>query len=255
VPSLAELQADFVRALRDRHAPSPDAVTSHTSARPVARFDVYRRNVHASLIQLLEARFPAVARLTGEEFFRAMALAFVTAALPRSPVLIGYGEDFPDFAERFEPAADLAYLADVARLEWLQHAAYHAADAKSLTATDLAVIPPDALPAVQFRLHPSLRLLTSPYPVLAIWRTNREDTEVKQVALDAGADALLILRPALDVEVRRLPPGAATFIDALAQGQPLAEAAAIASAQSDHFELHKVLAGVISAGAISGYTL
>ena len=34
----------------------------------------------------------------------------------------------PGFLESFEPARGLPYLGDVARLEWLRHAAYHAAD-------------------------------------------------------------------------------------------------------------------------------
>ena len=62
-----------------------------------------------------------------------MARAFVHAHKPRSPVMIAYGEDFPEFADAYLAAADvpprIAMAADVARLEnaWVE--AYHAEDA------------------------------------------------------------------------------------------------------------------------------
>ena len=86
----------------------------------------------SALIGAIEARYPVTRRLVGDEFFRAMARAYVAEEKPRSPVLIHYGADFPDFVARFEPAREIAYLADVARLEnaWVE--AYHAAEAAPL---------------------------------------------------------------------------------------------------------------------------
>ena len=77
-------------------------------------------------------RYPVTRRLVGDDFFRAMARAFVAAQKPRSPVLIHYGADFPAFVEAFEPAREIPYLTDVARLEnaWVE--AYHAAEAPAL---------------------------------------------------------------------------------------------------------------------------
>jgi len=53
----------------------------------------------------------------GEEFFGAMAAAFVLECPPRSPVLASYGDELPEFIAGFASARDLAYLPDVARLE------------------------------------------------------------------------------------------------------------------------------------------
>ena len=55
--------------------------------------------------------------LVGEEFFRAMAQIHVRAHRPRSPLMFEYGDELPDFIAGFPPAADVPYLADVARLE------------------------------------------------------------------------------------------------------------------------------------------
>ena len=61
------------------------------------RFAVYRNNVAVGLIGALEARYPVSRRIAGDELFRAMARAFVRARKPRSPVMIAYGGEFPEF--------------------------------------------------------------------------------------------------------------------------------------------------------------
>ena len=71
-------------------------------------------------------------RITGVDFFRAMARFHIRATPPTSPLLFEYGRDFPDFIETYEYARAMPWLADIARIEraWLD--AYHAADAGPL---------------------------------------------------------------------------------------------------------------------------
>ena len=109
------------------------------------RFAVYRNNVHVSLVEALAKAFPITLRLVGDAFFRAMARAYVADHKPQSPLLIRYGESFPEFVAGFAPAARLAYLPDLARLEqaWLR--AYHSAEARPLEAQDVARLAPDDL--------------------------------------------------------------------------------------------------------------
>jgi hypothetical protein len=59
----------------------------------------------------------------------------------------------------------------------------------------------------------------------------------------AGEDAL-ITRPELDVELRRLPPGAAVFLTRLAGGEFLGNAAAAAFEAALQFDLAVNLAGL-----------
>ena len=59
-----------------------------------------------------------------------MARAYIAAEKPRYALIIHYGESFPDFIEAFEPARELAYLPDVARLESAWVESYHAAEAR-----------------------------------------------------------------------------------------------------------------------------
>jgi hypothetical protein len=245
----AHTQDVFAAALLDPEQPVPAGVTSHTSAMPARRFAVYRNNVVVGLARALATRFPAVERIVGEEFFAAMARVFVIAHPPLSPLLMKYGDAFPDFIDGFAPAAQLSYLADVARLEAARTRAYHAADAEPLDPAQLQAIEPEALGGVSFLLHPSTEIIRSAHPIVTIWAMNAGETELGAIE-DWRSEDALIVRPHLDVEVRALPAGGAAFLDALRAGRPLAEAVDIATAESAQFDLAANLAGLIGSGLI-----
>ncbi len=244
-------QGAFAEALIDRDRPVPAGLTSWTGERPPRRFGVYRNNVSGALIEALGVRYPVIKRLVGDEFFRAMTREYVLSHLPQSPVLIHYGGEYPDFIAEFPPAANVSYLADVARLESAYWQAYHAADAMPLAKERLAAVAPERLAALTFTFHPAVFIVASAYPIVSIWETNSHDAEVRPVDLSVSEDAL-VTRPALSVEVRRLPEGGATFLRALKAGARLGDAAATAIAASPGFDLARNLAGLIEAQVIAG---
>lgn len=157
---LANLQREFAGAVLDAEAKVPVEVARKAGGAPSRRFSVYRNNVYASLMDVLAGRFPVVARLVGEEFFRAMARSYIAREPPRSAVLIRYGASFPAFIASFAPAESVPYLVDIASLEWAWHAAYHAEDAAPLPTMDLARAVDHAEDAV-LKLHPSLGVVRS----------------------------------------------------------------------------------------------
>ncbi len=245
--SLAELQAQFSRAMLETRLAAPPGLIR------ARRFSVHRNNLYASLADALRARYPVTLRLVGEDFFKTAASLFAGAHPPSTPVLIEYGEGFPAFLESFEPARGLPYLAAVARLEWLRHAAYHAADRPPLTASSLAAVPPERAGALRFEFHPSAGLISSPYPIVSIWETNAHDEDVRPIGPELPGEAALAVRPELQVNVVRLDPAAHAFAAALASGETLAQAAAKAAVH-DGFDLGSSLAKLIAAGAFSGFT-
>jgi hypothetical protein len=80
-----------------------------------------------------------------------------------------------------------------------------------------------------------------------IWAMNAGDHDVAEIS-DWSAETALVVRPALAVEVRRLPPGADAFLARLAAGERLADAAGAALAQSPDFDLAANLAALFSQG-------
>jgi putative DNA-binding protein len=242
--------AAFAPALLDPDLATPAVVAGPKSKAAVKRSNVYRNNVTDSLINALAATFPATLRITGVDFFRAMARFYVRATPPTSPLLFDYGWDFPDFIERYEYAQSVPWIKDVARIEraWLD--AYHAADAELLTPHDLAAIPSERLPNAVLKPHPATRVIRSRFSAVTAFTASRSDGPPKQIEVVEPEDALLT-RPALEVEVRQLPPGGAIFVGRLITGECLGAAASAAFAKSPSFDLSANIRGLLEAGAFT----
>jgi Putative DNA-binding domain len=234
--------------LIDPEYPAPAGVIGPNGKRAALRYNVYRNNVTVSLIDALAAIFPATQRITGVEFFRAMARFHIRATPPTSPLLFEYGRDFPDFIASYEYARPMPYLADTARIEraWLD--AYHAADMAPMTVEQLAAVSAETLPGLVFVPHPATRLVRSQFSAVSIFAANRAPGPVPSIESAVPEDAL-ITRPDQEVIVRLLPPGGAEFLMALQSRRPFGEAAAAAGEASRGFDLAGNIAGMLEAGA------
>jgi len=247
-PSFRETVDAFAAALADPAAATPAQTRGRVGAPDALRFAVYRNNIALSLIASLAARYPITRRLVGEDFFRAMARAYAAANKPNTPVLIRYGGDFPAFIAGFDPARDLAYLADVARLEnaWVE--AYHAAEAAPLALAALAGLDEESLAAAGVVFHPAARLLSSDHPVASIWAAHQGVGEVARVENWRPEEAL-ITRPEAEVLLRVLPPGGFAFANALLKDASVGEAHQAVGVEN--FDAGAHLVGLIEAGALT----
>jgi hypothetical protein len=247
---LSSWAALFSSALLDPERATPAIVAGPAGKGALRRYNVYRNNVTVSLIDALAAVYPAVRRITGADFFRAMARFHVRAMPPTSPLLFDYGHDFPAFIAAYEHAQGMPWLADVARIEraWLD--AYHAADATPMSADALAAIAPERLADAVFTAHPAARVVRSPYAAVTIFAANRGEGAVDPIDVGTAADAL-ITRPDAEVVVRHLPDGGAVFLVNLMAGRTLGEAAAAALGSSPSFDIAANIAGMIEAGVFT----
>jgi hypothetical protein len=247
---LSSYAAWFASALIDPERATPTGVTGPDGKAAIKRYNVYRNNVTVSLIDALAATYPAVQRITGVEFFRAMARFHVRATPPTSPLLFEYGRDFPAFIETYEYALAMPWLADVARIEraWLD--AYHAADAAPLSSDALASIPPERLADAAFTAHPATRVLRSPFAAVTIFAANRSGASVARIDAGTPEDAL-ITRPDAEIVVRHLPDGGAVFLESLISGRSLGKAAASALESTPSFDIAAGIAGMIEAGVFT----
>jgi len=252
---LAERQHDFAAALLDPGLPMPIGLVGPDGEPSPKRFAVYRNNVVVGLMEALKDAFPAVHRIVGADFFRAMACAYARVEPPRSPIMLDYGAGFPDFVRQFEPAAVLPYLADVARIERAWTEAYHAAEASPVDPSAFARISPDELAVIRLALHPSLRLVRSNFPSLTIWQMNIADGVPAPVDIASGGEDVLIVRPSADVEVRSIPRGSPEFIQALGEKASVVAALKAALTANAHFDLSANLSDLMRAGALIGYSL
>lgn len=215
----------FAKPLLNPDLPPPAGLKAWNGSDPATRYAVYRNNVVQSLIDALADTFPVVQQLVGKVFFHAMAGGFVRQSPPTSPVLAHYGEQFADFVARFAPAFPLPYLADVARLEWAYVSAFHAADVSALPAHILAerLAQPERLAATCLRFAPHVRLIRSDFAVVSLWHAHQTDAELS--AIDwSQAEAALVVRPELEVQVIPLACSTADLLQALLAGHSLGTA-------------------------------
>lgn len=203
------------RVLTGLHRGGPAPCQLFVDSQCEARFAVYRASYLANLTEALRDIYPVVDRLVGSDFFSGTARAYIAEHPSASGDLHAYGAGFPAFLEAFEPAREFVYLPDVARLEWFAHEAFHAAEAEPMALARLAEIPPERHGALRFRLHPTVRLLASDYPVHRIWQVNQPDFGGNpHVDLGTGGVRLAVYREGLQIVV--LPLFAGTYRLALA---------------------------------------
>jgi hypothetical protein len=247
--ALRDLQAAFGRALQGEPEPALLEEIAGDGLPPGARLAIYRHHVRTTLTDVLATAYPVVRRLVDPRFFGYAADQFIGRCLPAGPCLFEYGESFAEFLAGFPPCRDLAYLPDVARLEWALHVAWCADDATPLDPARLAAVPAQTRPRLALRLDPSVSYLDSPWPIDAIWRGHQsEAAEATPVDVAAGGTQLEVRRRADEVVFRSLDAGTFAFRRALHAGQPMAEAADRALAVRPDFPLAQAIGDLLQEG-------
>jgi hypothetical protein len=242
---LTRLQAAFADAVFFDHAPIPATIRDASGRGCASRFSVYRNNVFAGLINAVAARYPVVRKLLWEDGFNRIAQLYVAAEPPRSPVLLEYGDSFPQFLRSIGQSTSADYLADVAELEAARTRAYHSADATPVCRDAFGRLSPDEISDLRLALHPSVQLLKSRFPVVGIWEAN---VYANDNTLNLWqAECALIARPRLQVEVRRLTPGAYEFLLALSEDCCVSEAVDRSTANAPEFDLAEAFEALICA--------
>jgi hypothetical protein len=252
--ALLELQEAFARTVRSGKSTGIEALVASGRIAAEGRLAVYRNHFLISLGDALATTFPVVRRLVGEACFRAVARRFVQELPPRSPCVAEYGSDFAEFLAQLPPTSDLAYIADVARLEWALISAAAADDVPAVSPEGLAATDPLRLAGARLTLHPSFILLASAFPIDLIWRANQTCGAPPIVDLAAGEARLLVHRCNGEVGWTALPPDAFIFVVALVHGLSIAQAMQTA-VDRDGFDPAAVLALLLQNGLIVDYSL
>lgn len=226
--TLTHFQDDFVNALMGRTPPSLE----HLIQQP--GFRVYRNTVMKGVSDSLIANFPAIERLVGSEWLRAAALIHALESPPVDARLLFYGADFPDFLDGFEPARQLPYLGNVARLDRLWIEIHCAPQATPLDVSTLGNLIPEQLQDLRLKPGPAAgwRWFDG-QPAYTLWRCNREHLDIPD-DLEWRSEGVLITRKAGQVVWQPLSLAGCTFLDACAADRSFGQAIALASdAQPD----------------------
>lgn len=252
---LRELQAEMCAALLGGSLAGAATAVLEDGLAPDARLAIYRHHVFATLTDVLKAAYPVVCRLVDERFFGYAADQYIRRHPPAGPCLFEYGETFAHFLATFPPCRDLAYLPDVARLEWAMNVAEHARDVVLLDGRALQGLAAADTPRLTFAFDPSLTLLASPWPTDRIWRANQPATVETPVDLGAGGVRLDVRRVGDDVVFRSLDEATWAFRRTLLEGQTLEEAATVALAIDPTCDLAGMLRALFDEPVLTAFTL
>lgn len=260
VARLAATQRQFAQALW--HPQS-------SVATPFGRgLGVYQNNTRLTLLSAVETTYPVIARVLGDEFFTGLARSYVITTPSVSGNLFGYAKQFGAWLRHWlaaledrDEAAELAYLPDLAQLEWLVHQAHFAPDAPTFDFNALQAVNPAQQGALCFKLHPSCALLTADYPVAQIWRMHQGNAAAPpSIDWDAVPERLLLWRQSLSqfeiaVKLEECAAGAHQFLNDLASGETFMQAASSALAIDATLDLQALLLDLVSDGVITGFML
>ncbi|MDE2236068.1 MAG: putative DNA-binding domain-containing protein [Gammaproteobacteria bacterium] len=250
-PSLPELQRQFAAAVAGG---TPAALLDTVSGKgldPAARLQIYRNIVHNNHAAALRTAYPAVLKLVGEDFFESVAARYFRDRPTSTGNLQDYGADFPDYLTRLPEVSGLAYLPDIALLEWARQESILATDAEPVSITEIAkTTQPDHL---RITLHPSLRLVSSAHPVLDIWRFCQE-TDPGNLELSGKSQNVLVWRDGPQIAMQEIDAGVYAFIAALLSTEPLVAAHETALQAAKDFDLSQCLHWLFTNGLVTDLT-
>lgn len=247
---LRRFQDDFAKALLEPSyagaTPELAELAQHSA------FAVYRNNVMKSCIDALQANYPAVARLVGDEWFRAAAALYARAHPPVQPMLLQYGQGFERFLAGFAPANELPYLPGVARLDRFWTEAHIARDEAPLDPCALAALDETMLLRQVLRPHASARWCWfDTHPVVTIWQRNRAPGPIDESASDWHGEGALVVRTDGSVRWLGLDAAAYAFLVTCAHGGTLGDAASAALAVDANVDVAGLVGPLLDAGAFA----
>lgn len=218
---------------------------------PAERFEIYRNNVFGSLFEVLSAAFPVTLNLAGFAAFRRAAASFIAKAPPLRPHLASYGDGFADFLPGLAFFAERPALIEMAQLEWARIESLFAADADSLDARALGALPPESLPDLRLKLHPSARILESRWPINDLWHQAQGEGTAPELPAAPKAEKILVLRPAWQVLQLALSSGDHAFLSALSDGKTFGQAAEAALGAEPSLDLQALLFAHLNRGSFA----
>lgn len=224
MPALRELQAqmrDYL--LQEAAAPELLAQVQESGIMARQRLQIYRNNIRSTLAEGLAAVYPVVQALVGPDCFRQCSQRFSAFQPPASGDLNAVGEGFAAFLQAEPSLAGLAYLPDMARLEWALHTAYYAEPQPILTAAHLQAMGEADPERLHFRLHPAVTLLALSFAVEGIWQAHQQ-AEMPNLQLATGPIFLMVSNPDGTPQFARLTKAEYEWLHALGRGMSLSAA-------------------------------
>ncbi|WP_193316661.1 HvfC/BufC N-terminal domain-containing protein [Janthinobacterium rivuli] len=248
---LAQLQAWFLTAMTspdgavrgaqlasERHGLTQEQVLKRTRGGP-APLHIHADGYVQRLLECLQADYPVLRKVMGDELFAFFARAYVWRHPSASPTLYDLGGGFADFLAASQRAAGthqaaLRFPVELAQLERARSEAGRAPGLEKLAppmlASGLDVLLGNAR---AWRLAPCTRLLALSFPMCSFWhQAQAAPDDAVPAQPEASSSFVAITRMHYRLAMQELQPWQFYWLQALAGGAPLAHCAQQAAQSS-----------------------
>lgn len=161
---LKQLQKDFISSLIDEDV-NVNRYIKRKKFSTQAHLQVYQNNFLLNHIDALQAVYPKLIKIIGEQSFKALAKKYVQNYPPLTGCFFEWGGELPSFIREIKEFNNLPYLTDVALYEWLCHETMSAAYVPPIKIEEYekhancAANPEN----IAFKLLPSVRLMRTDF--------------------------------------------------------------------------------------------
>ncbi|PSW03413.1 DNA-binding domain-containing protein [Photobacterium lipolyticum] len=174
--SLHQLQQAFAEALHYQ----PSDLSEQIARGPFKAeqlIQIYRNNFIIGLSEVLEATYPGVKAVVGDECFSQLARQHILSHPLRQGDVSHYGEGLADtISDAAELSQAVPYLADLARLEWyVDRVACQPVINPRFPLHKLQGLAEDDFPALQFEVPQPTLCLDSGFAVVTLWQMIADD--------------------------------------------------------------------------------
>lgn len=186
--SLSAIQHSLISVLFRQDKATGDAaahIQSSAVLNPEQRLGIYQHGVHAVLTAHLQAVYPVCQQLLGEAFFVQTCEQFLTQQPPTTAFLADYGGELAVFLAQQSALLSLPWVAEVARVEWARHCAWHSAQQMCMDFSQFAQLDAQQQARARFYLPESAQLLQSEFATHAVWLAHQTNDYPDKVPLEA----------------------------------------------------------------------
>jgi Putative DNA-binding domain len=265
--ALAQQQCDLLQAIFTTKNIANQSINTLTkginstlNSYSLRGLQAYQANASASALRSLQAAYPVIAQLIGEEAFEHLARDFWAQHPPTRGDLAQWGSALSDFIARIPALQTEPYLCDVAKAEWALHSAATAADQTADLST-FALLAEQDPATLTLQLAPGTALVSSLYPIASILTAHLYDApnfdEVGQKLRQNIPEVALVWRHDLRPMVTACTTAEAVFIARMLSGASLLDVLESDELASNDppFEFRLWLPQVVQAGLLIGVGL
>lgn len=187
------------------------------------RMSVYANGYLARIRESLKEVYEAVNQAVGCEKFSALGEEYTRAFPSRNYNLNYAGRHLADLLQKAEVTRAFPFLPDLAKLEWQIWEAFHAFDETPLNPSKLADLSLEDWEDTRIIFQPSVRLVTSAWPVLDIWLARQKPFEEARLPSKKHPERILVGRRADQVRCERLDENQYCLLEGLLSGRTLGD--------------------------------